>query len=189
VYLSGNYNVAGVNFQWTDGVFALALSPVRKEDGYRTVYFHPLSSTHEFKVSSRVLQNKTIAELPESYYEFKDLGSRGPNTQSSASYLDEKTGVLFYTQVNRDGLACWNTQSKADEYNPDTNPLIAADNVTMIFPNDLKVDPKGNVWMLTNRMPIFHYKSLDPNDVNFRIFKADTKEVIKGTVCDPATKA
>lgn len=49
--LSGNYNVAGINFQWTDGVFALGLSPVRKEDGYRTVYFHPLSSTHEFKVS------------------------------------------------------------------------------------------------------------------------------------------
>lgn len=48
--LSGNYNVSGINFQWTDGVFGLALSPINKEDGFRTVYFHPLSSTHEFKV-------------------------------------------------------------------------------------------------------------------------------------------
>lgn len=97
--------------------------------------------------------------------------------------------MLFYTQVNRNGLACWNTQTKGDEYNPDTNALIAADNVTMIFPNDLKVDPKSNIWMLSNRMPIFHYKTLDLNDVNFRIFKADTKEIIKGTVCDSDTKA
>ncbi|KAK3919002.1 Protein yellow [Frankliniella fusca] len=180
--LSGNYNVDGINFQWTDGVFALALSPVQKEDGYRTVYFHPLSSTHEFKVSSRVLQNKTIAELPETYYAFKDLGTRGPNTQSSASYLDESTGVLFYTQVNRNGLGCWNT--KAQEYNPDNNALVAADNVTMIFPNDLKIDPQGNLWMLSNRMPRFHYKHLDYTDVNFRIFKAPAKDLIKGTVCE-----
>lgn len=183
--LSGNYNVAGINFQWTDGVFGLALSPINK-DGFRTMYFHPLSSTHEFKVSTRVLQNKTIAELPETYYAFKDLGSRGPNTQSSASYLDESTGVLFYTQVNRDGLGCWNSLSKAEEFNPDTNALVASDNVTMIFPNDLKVDPKGNVWLLSNRMPIFHYKSLNHKEVNFRIFKANAKELVKGTVCDVA---
>lgn len=86
--------------------------------------------------------------------------------------------------MNRDGLGCWNTRTKGEEFNPDTNALVTSDNVTMIFPNDLKVDPKSSIWMLSNRMPIFHYKSLDHNDVNFRIFKADTKELIKGTVCD-----
>lgn len=54
------------------------------------------------QVSSRILQNKTLSQMPPEaiYHDFKDLGSRGPNTQSSASYLDEKTGVLFYTQVS-----------------------------------------------------------------------------------------
>lgn len=31
--LAGTYNVSGIEFQWTDGVFALALSEPR-EDGY-----------------------------------------------------------------------------------------------------------------------------------------------------------
>lgn len=66
--LSGNYNVGGINFQWTDGLFSLALAPVA-QDGSRTVYFHPLSSTMEFSVNSSVLQNETAASSD--YYAYK----------------------------------------------------------------------------------------------------------------------
>lgn len=66
--LSGNYNVGGVNFQWTDGIFSLALAPTAK-DGSRTVFFHPLSSTMEFTVNSRTLQNETAANSD--YYAYK----------------------------------------------------------------------------------------------------------------------
>ncbi|KAJ4445282.1 hypothetical protein ANN_07086 [Periplaneta americana] len=159
--LDGNYSVGGVNFQWTDGVFSFALSP-RQDDGFKTAYFHALSSTNEFAVSTRVLQNKTIATDPHNFEEFKLLGTRGPKTQSSASFFDESTGVVFYTQVNRDGVGCWNSKSK--EYSPDYQGLVTSDNETFVFPNDLKVDREETV--------------------NFYIFKGATKEIIKDTVCE-----
>ncbi|XP_075218689.1 L-dopachrome tautomerase yellow-c isoform X2 [Lycorma delicatula] len=181
--LAGNYHVGGVNFQWVDGVFGMALSPVQ-EDGYRTVYFHALSSTREFAVSSRILQNETLAS--NSYYEYKQLGSRGPNSQATASFLDEKSGVLLYTQINKDGVGCWNSFKHGTEYSADTNGLVASDNETMIFPNDLKVDTESNLWVLTDRLPLYLHGKLDTQDVNYRIFKAPVSEAIKGTVCDTA---
>lgn len=179
--LAGNYDIGGVNFQWVDGVFGIALSPVQ-EDGYRTVYFHALSSSREFAVSSKILQNETLAT--NSYHEFRDLGSRGPNSQATASFLDEKSGVIFYTQVNKNGVGCWNSFKHANEYSADTNALVASDNETMVFPNDLKVDRESNLWVLTDRLPIYLYKKLNVDEVNYRIFKAPVAEAIKGTVCD-----
>ncbi|KAI5749184.1 hypothetical protein M8J76_005306 [Diaphorina citri] len=180
--LSGNYNVGGVNFQWTDGVFGVALSPVHKEDGYRTLYFHPLSSTREFSVNTKILQNKTTAS--NSYYEFKVLGSRGPNSQATAESLDEKTGVLFYTQVNKDGVGCWNSYKHANEYSADTTDLVATDSETLVFPNDLKVDKEGYLWVLSDKLPVHIHKGLHTDEINYRIFQTPVKDAIKGTVCD-----
>lgn len=179
--LAGNFHVGGQNFQWTDGVFGVALSPV-KDDGFRTLYFHPLSSTREFSVSTHIVQNASIAS--DSYYEYKVLGSRGPNTQASGSSLDESTGVLFYTQVNKDGIGCWNSFRNTDEYSADTNYLIASDSQTLEFPNDLKVDKTGTLWVLSDKLPMFLYKGLDSNVTNYRIFNAPVVDIIKDTVCD-----
>ncbi|XP_025421542.1 L-dopachrome tautomerase yellow-f2-like, partial [Sipha flava] len=165
--LAGNYRVAGHEFQWTDGVVGVALSP-RAPDGSRTLYFHPLSSTTEFAVSTRVLQNATAAS--DSYHAYRALGTRGPGTQASGSALDEGTGVLFYTQVNRDGVGCWNSVTDADDYSPDTNTLVAQDRRTLEFPNDVKVDRAATLWVLSDRLSTFLYDGLDPNDVNFRVF-------------------
>jgi hypothetical protein len=99
-----SYQVAGVNFEWTDGVFGLALSAENSKDTYRTLYFHPFSSFSEFAVSTRLLQNETLWTDPRlaavSDQEFKLLGVRENNTQSSASFFDEETGILLYAQVN-----------------------------------------------------------------------------------------
>lgn len=64
--LKGDLNVGGINFQWTDGIFGLALGPV-EQSGYKTLYFHPLVSNNEFSVSTQVLRNKTLATDPHSY--------------------------------------------------------------------------------------------------------------------------
>lgn len=112
------------------------------------------------------------------------VGSRGPHSQATASFLDPKTGVLFYTQLNKNGIGCWNSFTHPNEYSPETNFLVASDNETMIFPNDLKVDHEGNLWFLTDRLPNHIYKKLDPEEVNYRIFKGAVKDVVKGTVCE-----
>lgn len=177
--LAGEYNVGGVEFHWTDGVFALALSEPR-ENGFRTLFFHALSSTKEFCVSTELLRNYTLINKEEAFHDFRLLGDRGERTQSSASYFDPETSVLFYTQVNRDGVACWNTNKP---YNPENNPLIFSDPALFEFPNDLKVDTDGMLWVLSDRMPRFLFKSLNPDEINYRIFSIKASEAIAGTAC------
>jgi len=183
--LAGNYNIGGVNFQWTDGIFGIALSKIM-DDGYRTMYFHPLSSTREFAVSTKIIQNETIAS--ESYHDYHVLGSRGPDCQATASSMDEKSGVLFFNLVNKNGVGCWNSYKHPNDYSADTNGIVASDNETMIFPNDLKIDRDSNLWVITDKLPMFIYKGLNYDDVNFRILMAPVSEAIKGTVCDPDVK-
>lgn len=94
--LAGQYNVGGVEFQWTDGIFGVSLSKV-DSDGYylqffnydlviniysfnmvisfyfriKRVFFHALSSTKEFEVPNKVLQNETWATNPQNFNDFK----------------------------------------------------------------------------------------------------------------------
>lgn len=67
---------------------------------------------------------------------FKNEGDRGNLTQASASDYDDKSGVLFLTQLNRDAVACWNTKKPLS---PETLDLVAQDKEALIFTNDLKV--------------------------------------------------
>ncbi|KAG6446385.1 L-dopachrome tautomerase yellow-f [Manduca sexta] len=177
--LAGSYNVGGVQFQWTDGVFSLALSEPL-ESGYRTVFFHAFSSTKEFCVSTELFRNYTHIDKHEAFHDFKLLGDRGERTQASASYYDPKTHVLFYTQVNRNGVGCWNSNKP---YTPENNPLLFSDPALYEFPNDLKVDDEGTLWLLVDKLPRFIYKSLDPNEINYRIYTINTVEAIAGTAC------
>lgn len=74
--------------------------------------------------------------ISEVYREFKVLGSRGPNGQSSVSFLDPKTGILFYALANLNAIACWRTGAN---YTIQQQGRIYMNNITMVFPNDLKV--------------------------------------------------
>ena len=47
--------MSGISFQWTDGLFGMALAPTG--DGYSTLYFHPLSSSMEFSVTTKLLRD------------------------------------------------------------------------------------------------------------------------------------
>ncbi|XP_044742296.1 protein yellow-like [Chrysoperla carnea] len=177
--LNGDFNVGGVNFQWSDGVFGLALSP-KNADGYRTIYFHPTASTKEFTVSTEVLQNKTAALSEEKYYQFKFIGERGMNTHSSTSVMDPYSGVIFYSQIQRDGIACWNTKRPL---NPESFHLIIHNPQTMVFANEVKIDQDNNIWMMSNRMPQFLYKQLNFDDINFRIFMSPVNDILTDSPC------
>lgn len=58
----------GLNFQWSDGIFSIALGPVQR-DGYRTAYFHAMASFKERAVNTRILRNQTLANA--NYHDFK----------------------------------------------------------------------------------------------------------------------
>lgn len=177
--LQGDLTVGGVNFQWTDGVFGMALGKPTNDHGDRMVYFHALASTKEFAVSNTVLKNESFATSPEAYYAYTLLGDRGPKSQSTAEFYDEKTDVIFYTQINRDAIGCWNIKKP---FTPETQGLVDSDSHTLVFPNDLKIDDEGQIYVLSDRMPLFIYKELAP-EVNYRVLVGKTSEVISGTPC------
>lgn len=179
--LAGNYTIAGVNFQWEDGLFGLALSK-QQSDGFATLYFHPLSSTNEFSVSTKVLRNKTYATSGQNFKEFKILGSRGPNGQSGAAFLDQLTGVLFYALPNLNAVACWKTSNR--EYTFKSQGRVYMSPTEMVFPNDVKVDDQDRLWVLSDNLQDLLYSKLDLSRTNFRILTEHVKSAIEHTACD-----
>lgn len=179
--LAGNYSISGVKFQWDDGLFGLALSK-KQPNGFATLYFHPLSSTMEFSVSTEILRNETYATSAENYRDFKILGSRGPNGQSGAAFLDQLTGVLFYTLPNLNAIACWKTSNRA--YTIKSQGRVYMSPVEMVFPNDVKVDDQDRLWVLSDNLQQFMYGELDSSKINFRIQTAHVKDAIENTACD-----
>lgn len=179
--LAGNYTISGINFQWDDGLFGLALSK-KQFDGFALLYFHPLSSTNEFSVSTQVLRNKTHALSSDNFKEFKILGSRGLNGQSGAAFLDQLTGVIFYTLPNLNAVTCWKTSNR--DYTFKSQGRVYMSPVEMVFPNDVKVDDQDRLWVLSDNLQDLIFSSLDENKINFRILTAHVKEAIENTACD-----
>lgn len=62
--LACKFSAGGIDFKWIDGIFGMALTPLNKSDltAARTLYFHPMSSFHEFSVSTAVLRNETASK-------------------------------------------------------------------------------------------------------------------------------
>ncbi|XP_022905064.1 dopaminechrome tautomerase-like isoform X2 [Onthophagus taurus] len=183
--LAAAYKVNGLEFEWTDGIFGLALSPFNKYSIDRTLYFNPMSSFREFYTKTSIIRNETGWS---SYKDaFKVYGqSRGKNGQASSCAMD-RNGVLFFGLVTQNALGCWDSRKT---YKRKNLAIIAQNDYTMVFPNDVKVDnePKQSVWMITNRLPFFIYNRFEPKDVNFRVLSAYAEEMVKGTICDPKVR-
>lgn len=180
-----SYTLHGIKWRWTDGLFGLALSPVDPETGDRTLLYHPMSSFREFAVAVSFLRNKTLADSnPDA---FQPLGEprATKNGHSSAQAMDRR-GVLFFNLVTQDSVGCWNSQQPYG-YRPELLGIVGHDNVSLSFPNDLKIDHElhQSVWILSNRLYRYLYSKLDSNDYNYRILTAQTGAAAHGTVCDP----
>lgn len=59
------------------------------------------------------------------------------------------------------------------------------DDVGLVFPSDVKIDRNNNLWVFSDRMPVFLLSYLDYQDVNFRIYTVPVNQAITGTVCEP----
>ncbi|CAH1100623.1 unnamed protein product [Psylliodes chrysocephalus] len=180
--LAGNMKLAGLSFQWKDGIFGLSLSD-KDAEGYSTLYFHPMTSFNEFNVSTKVLKNETLSKNPQEAKDFfKLLGTRGQRSQSGASFLHKKTGVLFYSLVQLNAVLCWRTS--LSNYTMESQGRVFMNDEVMVFPNDIKVDANDILWVLTDKLPIFLYDYPNFREYNFHIINATVKEAIKGTPCD-----
>lgn len=177
--LRGDYNIAGLNFQWgEEGIFGLALSPIRS-DGYRTLYFSPLSSHREFSVSTRILRDES--RVDDSYHDFSfQPVERSSNSHTTARVISDD-GIMLFNLVDQNAVGCWHTSMP---YEPPYHGIVDRDDVGLVFPADVKIDENQNVWVISDRMPVFLIADLDYNDINFRIYTAPLTALIGGTVCD-----
>ncbi|XP_035435689.1 L-dopachrome tautomerase yellow-f2 isoform X2 [Spodoptera frugiperda] len=176
---AGVYKVGGIDFYWSDGVSSGTLSQPKK-NGYCDLYLHPTSSTKQFRMSTRLLRDKDVPK-EDIFNGVEIIGDRGPNSQATSCDIDPSTNVLFYTQVCKNGLGCWNLNK---EFNDINTPLILSDCNLMEFPNDVKADREGNLWILSDRQSRFLYEAMDFDQVNFRVLTAPTSTLIQGTACE-----
>lgn len=176
--LRGDFNVAGLNFQWgEEGIFGIALSPI-KSDGYRTLYFSPLASHREFSVSTRVLRDESRVE--DSFHDFQFLEERAGNAHTTSRVISED-GVMLFNLIDQNAIGCWHSSMP---YTPQFHGIVDRDDVGLVFPADVKIDENQDVWIISDRMPVFLIAELDYSDVNYRIYSAPLAELIHGTVCD-----
>ncbi|KAG4070528.1 hypothetical protein HA402_012318 [Bradysia odoriphaga] len=140
-----------------------------------------MSSTNEFMVSTSVLRNESVWLNGGLANAFVPIGDRGDRGQSSTSGID-RNNVMFYNLVHQDAVGCWDTTKP---YSANYLDIVARDNVTLIFPNDMKLDREVDqgLWVLSNRLPVYLYSQLDYNDVNFRIQRVGVRDAVTGTKC------
>ncbi|XP_035902665.1 protein yellow [Anopheles stephensi] len=176
--LRGDFNVAGLNFQWgEEGIFGMSLTPLQA-DGFRTLYFSPLASHREFTVSTRILRDESKVE--ESFHDFQYLKERGPNSHTTSRVMSE-TGLQLFNLIDQNAVGCWHSSLP---YSPEYHGIVDRDDVELVFPADVKIDEEEQVWVISDRMPVFLIADLDYSDVNFRIFSAPLSTLVAGTVCD-----
>lgn len=178
-----DYSINGRNYTWANSLYGLSLSAPNA--GFSTLFFHPMSSNYEFSVSTKYLRNQSIADL--NFFAFKNLGFRGSGHQSGASFVDPSTGVLFYSLINMNSVACWNTSESDFMKKQDT---IYMNEETMVYPSDIKVDSEKTLWILSNKLPNLSDGSMeDPSAIHFRVFSVPVKDAISKTACETIVKS
>lgn len=184
--LEGDFVIQGIPFAWDDGIFSIALSNPDPTTKFRTAYFHALSSNSEFVVSTAVLRNESAALRGYHGQDFQLLGYRGAKSQSSIHAFDRETGVIFFALIQQNAVSCWDTKKP---FAPQNMAIIYKNDADIVYPNDLAIDNDGYVWFMSNSIIKLLYTKLNLEEFNFHIWRANIKEAIKGTVCDPSVKA
>lgn len=133
--LRGDFNIAGLNFQWgEEGIFGITLSQIQN-DGYRTLYFSPLASHREFSVSTRILRDST--RLEESYHDFSFFKEERAGKAHTTSRVLSETGVMLFNLIDQNAVGCWDS---ATPYAPQNHDIVDRDDETLVFPADVKID-------------------------------------------------
>ncbi|CAH0384393.1 unnamed protein product, partial [Bemisia tabaci] len=174
----GDFNVAGTSFQLMDGLFALTLGPVELDD--RRLYYHSFASVREGWVMTSTLKDraaflKNERSHPTSFFTFakERVAQSGPEAMN-------KEGVLFFSQVTLNAVACWNSKL---EFKPENLPVVAKNDVTMQFPSGLKAI-NDEIYVMSSRLQKYLDGSLANNEINFRVLRGSQPALIQGSVCD-----
>ncbi|XP_037931587.1 protein yellow-like, partial [Teleopsis dalmanni] len=132
----------------------------------------------QFAVSTRILRDENRVE--DSYHDFMLMDERGPNAHTTARVMSDD-GIELFNLIDQNAVGCWHSSMP---YAPEYHGIVDRDDVGLVFPADVKIDENKNVWVLSDRMPVFLLSDLDYKDVNFRIYNAPLSSLVENTVCD-----
>lgn len=176
--LHGSFNINGAEFDLMDGVFGMAVGPL--SNGDRRLYFHSLASVRESWVSTRVLRNQTeYGDEPSPDLSKQFHVSEPRRTSQAAAEAIDTNGVLFFSLLSENALACWNTRLP---YSHQNIHVVAKDDKTMQFGSGMKVVGR-HVWMLSSRFQNVMVDRVRPEEVNYRVLVAPIADLVQGTSC------
>ncbi|KAG8256254.1 hypothetical protein J6590_072919 [Homalodisca vitripennis] len=180
--IAWHYLIDHIHFDWPNaGVFGLALSALN-HDGYKTLYFHPLSGFREFSISTEILHDKE--RCYHNYHDGHIVGCARPYPgHVSTQVMDRESGVLFFNLIDINAVGCWNSHNQYAEYELD---IVAKDDEKLVWPSDIIIDGNECVWLMSNRYIEWLYGTMDFTNTNFRLFYASVHELIHNTTCDPS---
>lgn len=178
----GTFTIAGQSFDLMDGIFGLALGPIQPS-GDRTLYFHSLASIRESWVATSAIRNSTLVRDPDLIRQRFHLSPEFRQGQSSLEVMTEN-GILIYSDVIHNSLACWNTATEPIKEN---TQVIYESFEHLQFVSGLKL--KGDsLWIATNRVQTVlsrtNITTNTANDFRMRIIVIQSiTELLKGTKC------
>ncbi|KAE8744814.1 hypothetical protein FOCC_FOCC008538 [Frankliniella occidentalis] len=201
------HTIAGTTFYLADGVFGMALSPLRCEDGHtsgghqqhgsyhgghgrggrceedRTLVFHALASVRENHVKTSVLRNRDNFPRGQNQAaaQFKSYDQKR-RSQSAAQAMSPQ-GILFSGLLPDLAITCWNSEQPFAGWNIE---VVARDPETLQFTSGVKVR-YGQLWVMSCRYQRFATGTMNWNEVNYRVQSARVEDLIRGTKCDPKT--
>ncbi|CAB3381795.1 Hypothetical predicted protein [Cloeon dipterum] len=177
---AGSFNVQGVKFDFMDGILGLAIGPPRYYKNDRDLFYNPMTSFQHFWVRTSRLQNEnaTTPSNPQPFETFQS-GQWKRNSQSAGCGISS-SGVLFFGLVKQNALACWDTSKP---YTTENIAVLKKDDEKLQFLSTVVVDRMDRLWALSTRFQRFFTNSLNPEDVNFRIFSATATEAVRNTAC------
>lgn len=127
-------------------------------------------------MSTSVLRNESAWTLNNGAglsNQFLQIGNRGSRGQSSTAGID-RGNVQFFTLIQQNAVGCWNS---ALPYSTDSVDIIAQDNTTLIFPNDLKLDHEFDqvseiqqIWLY--RSAFFFLQKRKKQQLNMQIYQS-----------------
>lgn len=151
-----DYNVAGETFTLMDGIVGLTHSPK-----LATLYFQPLATNRIFSVRTDVLRKGPPAENEALPIEL--VGKK--SSQGLGLAVNENDETLYFSPLSETSVA---------SYNPVTgqNRLESFDTNLLQFPAEIRWNHRdGSVWLLTTRFQKFFLRTLNANEINFRIVR------------------
>lgn len=181
--LSTNFHINDIKYHLPLGIIGLTLSN-KKPNGYKDLFFHPGASNNIFYVSTQVLRDSPIVV----HEEFKVLGDKGKDSQSYTSYFHPSSEILFYNIINKNAIGCWNSRKFPREFSDATNDIVIKNDTSLVFVIDLRGGSDDKLWFMSNKMPFLTKKGFNKDEINFRIFSVDVKNLVDGTVCEETRK-